>query len=383
MGITQTIDGIKRQALYVVAIIALVLSIVLPSLVSAATVTDRSIALSSASKGASNVTYQLKFTAVQTAGAFMLEFCKNTPLIGAACTPSDIDAGEAASTDASAVSSPTDNQIVVTKAMTAGAVTVNLTGITNPTTAGTVYARLITYDTATNAGLYEAEDLGDGVKDTGSIALSITDTVGVSGAVLETMTFCVSGGEDAEHPEVNPITASCGGNLTTPSLVLGKDTNGVVALDAADVYEGTIYTQLSTNAVGGAIVSLKSGVECGGLHRSGAAADLCDIAPAGTTGDIAEGEAKFGLKLGANVTDATDGDLVAASANYSSSNFRLNYDEEGTSGVTSLYGDQILTTNSKPANNRNMPLTFGASVANNTPGGSYSADLSLIATGKF
>lgn len=53
------------------------------------------------------------------------------------------------------------------------------------------------------------------------------------------------------------------------------------------------------------------------------------------------------------------------------------------SGVTSTYGDQFLTTSGAPALNKNMTLTFGASAANNTPAGSYSADLSLIATGKF
>jgi hypothetical protein len=30
-----------------------------------------------------------------------------------------------------------------------------------------------------------------------------------------------------------------------------------------------------------------------------------------------------------------------------------------------------------------MKITFGASIANDTPAGKYSADLSLIATGKF
>ena len=190
-------------------------------------------------------------------------------------------------------------------------------------------------------------------------------------------------GEDAGDPGESPITANCGGTLTPPTLRLGQDVGGVIALNSAAVYEGTIFTQLSTNAAGGAIVSLKSSAAgCGGLIRS-SDTSACNILPAGTTGTIDPGEALFGLKLGTQPTDPTDGDLEAASANYDSTNFRLNYVSGNGSGVTGPYGDPILTTNNAPANNRNIDLTFGASVTNNTPAGNYAADLSLIATGKF
>jgi hypothetical protein len=56
---------------------------------------------------------------------------------------------------------------------------------------------------------------------------------------------------------------------------------------------------------------------------------------------------------------------------------------DGTTGVTSTYGDSLLDTANLPVNNKNVQITFGASVSNLTPAGLYSADLSLIATGKF
>lgn len=379
MGSMKLFD---RRAGVVVAVVALLLSTFIPAFASAAQVTERSIALSSSSADAGSVSYQVNFTATQTAGAFVVEFCDDTPLIGEACNPPDGFVASAAASVTSGVTAVTGstNKFVVTKPLTAGTVSVDVTGIHNPTAAGPLYARIVTYDSDTNANLYQSEDLGSGVKDEGSVAISITNTVGVSGAVLESMIFCVSG---------ETINANCVGggaaapNLAPPTLKLGKDTNGVVALDSSDVYNGTIYSQISTNAVNGAIISLKSSAAgCGGLINS-SKPDDCYIVPAGITGDITAGQAKFGLKLGADVTDATNGDLKAASTNYSSTAYRLNYVDGDASGVTGPYGDPILNTNSKPANNLDMPLTFGASVSNNTPAGNYSADLSLVATGKF
>jgi hypothetical protein len=61
----------------------------------------------------------------------------------------------------------------------------------------------------------------------------------------------------------------------------------------------------------------------------------------------------------------------------------MGYVSGDATGVTSTYGDPILDTAGAPVNNMGMPLTFGASAANDTAAGLYSADLSLIATGKF
>ena len=85
---------------------------------------------------------------------------------------------------------------------------------------------------------------------------------------------------------------------------------------------------------------------------------------------------RTGVGAGANGT-------LVPSAGYSNATYALNWLIGDATGVTSTYGDPFLNTASKPANNQNMTLTFGASVTNDTPAGLYSADLSLIATGKF
>jgi len=376
-SITRLFD---RRAGYIAAAFAVLLAAVLPSLVFAAQVTERSIQLSSSSVLATGVTYKVNFKSVEAAGAFVVDFCRNSPTIGTACVAPvgfDLTTPTSATSGFTTVSALTANTLRVTGTVaTNTAISVDVAGITNPTDAGPIYARIVTYDTAVNANLYDSEDIdleAGGVKDSGSVAMSITPTIGVSGAVLETMTFCVSG---------IAISETC--TLTSPpTLKLGETVGDIVALDAEHVSTGNIYTQISTNAVTGAVVSLKSGTTCGGMKRVGAT--VCDIAPALQTG-IAVNQAKFGVRT-ATATDTgsnANGTLQPVlDSGYNDTTYALNYLANNASGVTSAFGDPFLDTDGGPANNKNMALTFGASITNDTPAGLYSTNLSLIATGKF
>jgi hypothetical protein len=178
------------------------------------------------------------------------------------------------------------------------------------------------------------------------------------------------------------ITADCANaSANTPVLKLGETVGTTVALDSTHVSTGDVYTQISTNAASGAVVSLKSGVACGGLKRVGASG--CDIAPA-VTGGISAGDAKFGLKAAADADTGTNPNGTFQATNgYGSSTFLLNWVSGNATGIASPYGDAVLNTNNLPANNKNVKITFGASINNSTPAGLYSADLSMIATGKF
>jgi hypothetical protein len=380
---------IRRKAGYIATAFAFALAIVVPVLASAAQVTDRSIALSSSSKDASGVTYTINFTAQSNgANAFVVDFCNDSPFIGDTCTPPP---GFSATSAASTTSGFTDvtpgtSQFIVAASSAIAKnddVSVEVTGIHNPSSAGVLYARIVSYDSKADAiANYTSDDLGDpaDVIDSGSIAISINDTIGVSAAVLESMTFCVSG---------SSITATnCGGSLSSPALKLGSavGSTGVIALTPNVVSSGDIFTQLSTNAASGAIVSLKSSTTgCGGLVRSGDA--NCDIKPAQTT-DIVDGGANalFGVKTGADSGAPVSGSGTFApitGSHYNATTYALNYTTGDTAGVTSTYGDPFLDTGGAPASNKNVKLTFGALATNATPAGLYSADLSLIATGKF
>ncbi len=370
------------------AVAALVLATVTPGLVpafaSAAQVTERSIKVGSSSRTATNVEYEVSFTAVQAAGAVVLEFCQNSPLVGAECTnPTGFNVASA-SVDGDFTKATTTeagtNRIIATGEISASeAVVVELSGVANPTNAGPLYARIVTYVDEDSAEAYTSTLLGAGVRDQGGAAISITETVGVSAAVLESMTFCVSAAALTQ--------ANCAG-ATAPVLELGEGEGDIRALSSQVVSEGSLYSQISTNAANGAVVNLKSSTACGGLKRL--QASVCDI-EAAQAGGVAAGQAKFGVKV-AGAADLAGNLSVGAyqifgtssdSAWYDATTLKLNYVDTNATGITSPYGDPILDTANAPANNKNVQLTFGASAANNTPAGNYATDLSLIATGKF
>jgi hypothetical protein len=378
----------RRVGVLIVAV-ALLLATFLPTLAFAAQLTQRSIALSSSSAGADNVTYEVKFTAVGDAEATIIDFCGNSPLINQTCTPAAgfdatgvavVTASSTAGLTASVLADDANNNTVQVDGSFEASdnVTVTLESIDNPSAAGPLFARIVTYNATGEADDYTSANIGDNVVDQGGAAVQITPTIGVSGAVMETMTFCVSG---------QTIGVDCTSGVTSPVLKLGEGTGDVKALTPGTVSTGDIYTQITTNAVNGAVISLKSSaLGCGGLVRTVGPTN-CDILPALQTG-IANGDSKFGVKTNAsfNTSGVTlaQGTLQPISGSgYNNSTYALNFDEDDETGVTSVFGDAFLDTNNAPANNKNMMLTFGATVNNNTPAGIYSTDLSLIATGKF
>lgn len=430
-----------------------------PGLAAAATITGRSIELSSSTKSATNVTYNLVFTPVASAGATAVQFCSDTPLIGEDCTaPAGFSVSGAAVAGATSVTTPTvaasmGPVVVIEEAITAVETTFAITSIDNPSAAGSIFARIITYDTLANAeNDYEATGAGGdndgigetastGAVDTGAVALSITDSIGVDAAVLESLTFCAASAA---------ITANCGNaSGNAPNLTLGEGTPK--ALTAASLSTGEIFTQLSTNAVSGAVVRIKSGnTNCSGLALNGGT--TCAIAAAGTTGTFVAGAAKFGLYVnpttgsnaGTGTIELTSGDATVtgtttawvdtptvkagdtiwtnggraytvlsitsnteleltanaaaseatAAYTYGFGTYRV-YNGGGTysdtastyrldeTNVKSTYGDPLLDTNDSVINGGNIKLTFGASISNVTPAGKYSNAYSLIATGKF
>jgi len=377
----RTLD---RRAGFGLSAFALLLAMVAPGLVpafaSADSLTTRSIALSTSAAGAENVTYDIAFTPSANAGAFVIQFCSDSPLLSAntCVAPVGFTAENATSSNGTVETGATATKVVVTEAMTANvAANVTLANINNPTSANDsdtgFYARIATYADATAAGSYATGTPGAGAVDTGGVALSITDSIGVTAAVRESLTFCVSG---------DTITANCAAT-TAPSMTLGSEIEGLSNTVASNT--DSIYTQLSTNAAGGAVVNLKSSaLGCGGLVRAGAPAS-CDIGPSVTGDLLGDNKAMFGLKVGTafgTASGATPSGSLVANAYYNTTDYKINF-VDNTEGVTSPYGSELLNSADAPVNNMNMQLTFAAAVANDTPAGTYSADLSMIATGKY
>lgn len=372
----------SRYVAYTVMVCTMVLAVLVSHAASAFMLSERSIQLSSSSVSTTSV-YTVGFTARQPAGAFVIDFCSNTPLIGQPCAiPTDFSAEGAASTDPvfSDVTGSEGRIVVAGPIGEDDEISVAINGIVNPSADGIMYARIVTFDTKQSA-LDATPEVLAGNRDEGSVAIAITPTIGVSGTVLETMTFCVS---------ADPIDDDCE-TVTTPALTLGQEGGGETGiLQAGVLSQGDLYVQLTTNAYGGAIVYLKNAAgECGGLLLIGEE-EGCYIQPA-QNNDInpADGQARFGIKTSpASPTPArtATGVLQPAEGSYYNNDgfaMRVTAGSNPVSGVTSAFGDPLLDTAGAAASNQNMRLILGVTIANDTPAGTYATKLGLIATGRF
>jgi hypothetical protein len=391
--------SIKRKALNragsLAAAVAVLLGAAVPlltPLVSAAgQVQTRSIEMSDATPSQTGVTYTVNFTTA-TAGAdsIIIDFCNDGSIIGSACTaPTAMDAKTSlgfTTTDAqmnagqwnvdtaSGLATTTrvllKDQAAGANALTAPtAITFDLTGIVNSSTTGTFWARVYTYNDdsygSTGTAYTTPQALGTYV-DYGGFAMSTTELINITATVMETLTFCTS--------KVQPGSGCTA--TSAPNLVLGHGTPKVIDSTVADTDDA--YFQISTNALTGAIVRMKSHNACanGGLSRDGGT--TCPIAGIGALAAFTPATAQFGM----HVTSVAGGiGTVNADADYDGTT-ATNYGMNGAN-VTSTYGDQIADTNSTAAANVNSLLTFAAQASVTTPAGVYSANESLIATGTF
>jgi len=417
---------LDRRAGYSLASLGLLLGMaapaVVPAFASAELLTDRSITMSSSAVGATGVSYKVKFTAPTVIGAdqdneggVIIDFCSNTAVIGDSCdAPTGLNVNPGGSLTLADVKyndsdpasdgsiSGTGNHIEWTAgtATTAGAtIELTLNGITNPSDVGVFYARITTYADKGDFDTYVDEEEVGAYADAGSVALAATAGIGVSGYVLESMIFCVSGDEPSVNCGIDEVNCDPGGGpvdegcVTAPNVVLGEEqAEGVFALVSNAVSTASIFAQLSSNASGGVVVNLKSdALGCGGLYLNGDT-DECHIAPqTNSVSTINPGDAKFGLKVGAaqaapltngNPGSGTGNFGVADGSGYGDTNYFIDYAEGDATGVTSTYGSPLLQAEGS-VDNMNVEITFGASANNNTPAGAYGATLNMVAVGTF
>jgi len=349
-------------------------------------ITARSIQMSNATPGATGVSYVLTFTPVtsESSGSLIVDFCGDTPLIGATCAFSSSTVPNVASVTASTgtvstvgTGTPVHTIDLTGVTLTAGTpFSVTFGGIVNPSTATSFYARILTY-ASTNSSTYVPADTTGGTTtvgsdvDYGGDALSTANNISITAAVMEQLTFCVSG-----TSVLNSLCTSA----TTPSITLGGGTPQVLSTTADST--GTAYTQLSTNALNGAVVDLEALNTCSGLSSTNGAS--CGIPGVGSFAAApAAGTAFFGLNVSDSTNNTTNGSgSVTPSANYGPTSGYYGMGSVTGNNVNSTYGAAIEST-SGPCAFTNNTLTFAAEASNTTPAGIYTANEDLIATGTF
>jgi len=376
--------GFGKRVAYSVAALSLAVAAIAPGFTghaSAGQITTRSIEMSSSTASATGVTYNVTFTPSGTADTrgIVVDICDNTPIIGdTSCTyptgfnftasptvtfTSGIITTGWTSTGVQGGAGAGSYQALKLSnsgatSPTGGAINFTITNasMSNPSTANhSFYARIITFDTTANMANYTisgATRAGTftGMVDYGGIALSTGTVINITARVMESLAFCV-------------YNTTCGDD---PSFTLGHGTNNVLDSTATDTK--TAKFSISTNAQSGADIRFK-----GDTLKSGPN----DIDAKGTTpGDITPGTEAFGFYI------STLGANVSATSPYASTSPNYVLDTNGTTGITSTYGQKFADL-SGPTNSSVTTLTFGASASNTTAAGIYTAAEQLIATGKF
>jgi hypothetical protein len=278
----------------------------------------------------------------------------------------------------------------------------DLTGITNPSVTGTFYARIYTF--ANNSwGTYGGATSPGNYLDYGGIALSVTTVVTITARVQEQLTFCVSSADPATWSNHDCTSGEVGSN--PPALTLGHGSPTPV-LDSNNVDQGTIYSQLSTNATHGAVINMRnSNTSCGGLSAD--AGTTCAI-PATNGGSnagaaaITAGTAAFGLFVSNSTANANGGvgTITPSTIYHNSSHVTIPTDlwygmdtttstgafgggqAAYTGSVTGTFGS-VVASASAPVYRVENTYVFAATAALTTPAGIYTANLAMIATGTF
>lgn len=325
------------------------------SSVSAAQITGRKFTLSNSNGAASGVTYVFNSDALPSATAvrsLKAEACTTasggcsapagftgaaadisgqpTGLGAAASWTDDSNAGNLRVTHASNVTAPS------------GAVAITWTGVTNPTADNTTFfLRVTTYSDAAYTTPI----------DTGTIAVSTAEQITVNATVDETLTFCTG---------TSGITNSSCSGATGNTVTLGTITPSTTGASTSQI-------GISSNGSTGYAITVAGNTLTSGANNIDALA---------TQTASTQGSEQFGLNLRDNATpnigvDASGAGTATPTANYNTADqFRF------------VSGDVIASKNSADAH-RLFTVSYIANVAGNTPAGSYTTNITFVATATF
>ena len=424
-----------------VPIVGLLISMLLPFLVSsnlvhAATVTARSIDMST-SQADVEASYTISFTVpdggAQNIGSFAVEFCDNDPLPNTTCTFTsgdnvpDLDATDGTSSTAATLSgtpsfdgnaitlnapSSGDNVLdfdlggaTTTDPAGASTFTVTVDSIDNPSnvTDGTdnngFYARVYVYSSATIPAIANPIS-STGQTDEGGIALSTAEVITLDARVQETLNFCVGTiiTTDGDCSTVSGNTIDLG--VIDQSAVTESDaldtTAGTGGCDFDDTNECAVLV-VSTNATNAGVdvdYITNSGFQVGtgvcdtGTTAAGPETDQCLNPAGGTEGTetvLSAGSEAWGQAVVATTAHAgstTTNNLVAnIDADYDHGSVGYAIDDGGTSIDLADSNNGTAATN--VVDREQMEIAYAATAAITTPAGAYQVQLVYIATGTF
>lgn len=350
---------------YFVSFVAVLVVIFAPFLwvksVNAAQITGRSVTLSDAGGAATGVTYTLTTAALPTGTAVKsVSLTACTQASGSCSTPSGFSVGSSSlasqptglgATSSWTVNTATAGSLRITHASNStapsGAVSIVWNGVVNPTANNTTfYLRMTTYsDSAWTTSI-----------DSGTIAVSTSQSITVNAQVDENLTFCTG---------TSGITSSsCAG--ATGSTVSLNSGNPITSYGT-----GTSQVGVSTNAVSGYSVTYNGATLTSGANTISAIGATAAAYSAGTE--------QFGINLKANTSPASFGSDPAGAgsatptANYNTANSYAFAAGSATSMASKNSADDF----------RLFTVAYMASVAGTTEAGTYTTTITYVCTAQF
>ena len=415
---------IKRSGLLTVALSFVALLITgavmsLPQKTEAASLTTRSMNISSSSLGSittgaagsgsngQKAKYTFTFTlgtSGSTVGSLSIMLCTTPiPATGSCTTPTGLDASHVASIQNSGstgllgtvsldttTTDPSNSQGVCNGGTTVrtncillkwssatvqtGTPTITLVFgggasdyITNPTTAGTFFARITTYsDTAYTTAV-----------DAGTTANSTATQVTITAKVQEALNFSVG-------TTVTAPGTSCTAFTDSGALSIGDPTNG---LSATTAYDGHSYFRVATNGIHGTTIYYSAPTLTSGAN-SIAAINGGTETSTGTSSS--PGTAQFGLGIDTSDTQSGSGysfSSLAATANPAYGSAAGTITAAGTAKFN--FNPASATSPIAIASTANVitcdtgSVRYLANIATNTPPGIYTTTVNYIATPSY
>lgn len=335
---------ILKQASYAFVIATMIFAY-FPNMVSAAAITDRSVAIGSSVVSAST-SYDFTFKVASATVIKSASFTACTTASGV-CTPAagfaasttlaaqPLNLGDAAGWDAA---DSATNVLKIKKsgnlAAPSGTQTVRYTGVTNPNTPNTFFIRIATFSDATyTAGI-----------DNGVVAFSTAGLVTVTATVDETLTFTLA-----------TTTAALG--TLTPSTTGTSTSSMTVATNARAGYTVSYGPATSLTSAAGTIPAMAA--------QSAAS----------------KGTKQFGINLMANTATTSTPTVGVAKSGVGSGTVSAGYDTVDQFKFNVL-GDQVASA-AAPTNNNVFTTSYIANVDNVTGAGFYSTALTYTATANF
>lgn len=319
------------------------------SLVSAAQLTSRSLTIGSSAASAST-THKFDFTipASTSVGSIKFQYC--TTASGTCTMPTGLVTTSATLSAQSGATGFTLNNstngspyITRTASSSSGAVSYTLSSVTNPSATNTTfYVRITTYASTDTTG---------GTTDAGTVASSTANQIAVSASVDETLVFCTG---------TSGITSSSCSGATGNSVNLGS-------LTTSSTGSGTSQIGVSTNGGLGYAITVNGATLTSGSNTIPALA---------TQTASSQGTAQFGLNLRDNATPDVGADPAGAGTATPTANYNT------ADQYRFVTGDQIASKASAD-NFRFFTVSYIANVAGNTPAGTYTTNMTYVATATF